>query len=369
MKGRRQPERKGLDERCRNSPGLAASGSLEVLQGKRYSVEVSRISPDKLIRPRRRIEGASAVLLPFSADGSVDYEGFERHLERTFAAGLVPAVNMDTGYVHLIAPATRQEVLRRTQSAACGRRFVAGVFVDDRPGDAWAPDRYWEAVARVLAAGGIPIVFQSFGMAALAEERIADAYRAITADCAEFIFFELGTMFAPFGRIYSLETYSALVEIENCSGGKHSSLSRRKEWDRLALRDRVRPDFRVYSGNDLAIDMVIYGSDYLLGVSTMAPDLFALRDRFWENGDERFHELNDLLQYLGMFAFRAPVPAYRHSAAQLLKLQGWIRCDAPAPGAPARPAADVAVLAEIRTRLDDWRQFRAAEDKEGEVNP
>ena len=35
----------------------------------------------------------------------------------------------------------------------------------------------------------------------------------------------------------------------------------------------VRPDFLVLTGNDLAIDMVMYGSDYLLGLSTFAPDV------------------------------------------------------------------------------------------------
>ena len=36
-------------------------------------------------------------------------------------------------------------------------------------------------------------------------------------------------------------------------------------------------EFRVYAGNDLAIDMVAYGSDYLLGLSTLAPNAFAER--------------------------------------------------------------------------------------------
>jgi len=315
----------------------------------------SRVEPAKLIRPRRKIDGVSAILLPFSEGGTVDYEGFEQHVIRTLEAGLVPAVNMDTGYVNLIPRSTRQEVLRRTKIVTQGRRFVAGVFIDDRPGDAWAPDAYRAEIAQVLEQGGTPVIIQSFGCASFSEERIADAYQAITADCPEFILFELGTMFAPFGRIYSLATYEALMKLPNCSGAKHSSLSRRQEWERLALRDRLRPDFRVYTGNDLAIDMVMYGSDYLLGVSTMAPDLFSMRDRFWEQGDPRFYELNDLLQYLGMFTFREPVPAYKHNAAQLLKLQGWIRSDATAPGALARPSSDVAVLQEILARLDRWR--------------
>src|SRR5438874_10401535 len=126
-------------------------------------------------------------------------------------------------------------------------------------------------------------------------------------------------MFAPFGKIYPIETYGGLLGVKACLGAKHSSLSRELEWNRLALRDEVRPDFRVYTGNDLAIDMVMYGSDYLLGLSTFAPDAFARRDAMWESGDPAFHELNDVLQYLGRFSFRAPTPAYRHDAAMFLE--------------------------------------------------
>jgi hypothetical protein len=107
----------------------------------------------------------------------------------------------------------------------------------------------------------------------------------------------------------------------------------------------------VYTGNDLAIDMVMYGSDYLLGLSTFAPDLFAERDRMWRNGDPGFYELNDTLQYLGQFAFRPPVPGYRHNAAMFLELRGWAATDITPPGAPRRPDSDRAVLADIAARL------------------
>ena len=106
------------------------------------------------------------------------------------------------------------------------------------------------------------------------------------------------------------------------------------------------------TGNDLAIDMVMYGSDYLLGLSTFAPDLFARRDALWEAGDPGFYELNDLLQYLGFFAFRPPVPAYKHSAAQFLKLRGWIGSDEPHPHGLRRPESDVEVLRDIVGRID-----------------
>ena len=121
-------------------------------------------------------------------------------------------------------------------------------------------------------------------------------------------------------------------------GAKHSSLEREPEWERLRLRDEMRPDFRVLTGNDLAIDMVMYGSDYLLGLSTFAPDLFAERDRLWAAGDPAFYELNDALQHLGNIAFRPPVPAYRHAAAHVPELRGWIASDAtPHRRAPCRP--------------------------------
>jgi dihydrodipicolinate synthase/N-acetylneuraminate lyase len=86
-------------------------------------------------------------------------------------------------------------------------------------------------------------------------------------------------MFAPFGTVYSLELFERLLQIPGLLGIKHSSLDRAQEWQRLDLRDRLRPDFKVYTGNDLAIDMVVYGSDYLLGLSSFAPEAFALRDR------------------------------------------------------------------------------------------
>ena len=312
--------------------------------------------PARMVCSKRRITGMSAVLLPFDEHGQVDWAGFEGHLLRTLAAGLVPAVNMDTGYVNLISREVQIEALSRTRRLAADAHYVAGAFVADRPGDRFDPDACRSVIADILRHDGVPVIMQSHGLSSLPEAEIINAYRAITADAPEFIAFELGTVFAPFGRIYELSTYEQLMQLDKCIGAKHSSLSRELEWQRLLLRDRVRPGFKVLTGNDLAIDMVMYGSDYLLGLSTMAPDLFALRDRLWEQGDPRFYELNDLLQYLGMFTFRPPVPAYKHSAAQILKLQGWIIDDATAPGSLRRPAEDVLILKEITARMDQWRK-------------
>jgi dihydrodipicolinate synthase/N-acetylneuraminate lyase len=304
------------------------------------------------LRPRRHIEGISAILLPFTSAGLVDWLAFDAHVLRTADAGLVPAVNMDTGFANLLSFEERNDVLDRTRRVLQGRPFVAGAFVGDQAGARFYFDQYAKAIEAILARGGTPVIFQSFGLTQQPDEKIIASYQQIGGLCDRFIGFELGTMFAPFGKIYSLDVYEHLLAIPQCIGAKHSSLRRDLEWQRLALRDRIRPDFKVYTGNDLAIDMVMYGSDYLLGLSTMAPDAFAIRDRCWEVGDNRFFAINDILQYLGFLAFRQPVPAYKHSAAMFLKLRKWIDCDETHPQSPRRPESDREILAGIVNQLE-----------------
>ncbi len=307
--------------------------------------------PTKLLAPKREIHGISAILLPV-VGGRVDWKSFDNHLERTFSAGLEPAVNMDTGYAHLIKDSTRLEVLKRTEAIAAGRSYIAGVFVSDDPDSKFDQSAYASGMEEIEAAGGKPILFQSYGLITQSDSEIVQSYQELSKHCDAFLFFELAKVFAPFGQIYSLNVYRELMQIPNAIGAKHSSLQRMPEWERLNLRNQVRPDFRVFTGNDLAIDMVMYGSDYLLGLSTFAPDAFALRDAYWKSGDSRFHALNDLLQYLGFYTFRAPTPAYKHSAAMFLKIRGWLNSDETYRGSPTRSHTDIEVLQKIADDLD-----------------
>lgn len=312
---------------------------------------MTQIDPLTMLKPRRKIHGISAVLLPLTSGGELDQPALSAHVARTAAAGLTPAVNMDTGYVHLLDDATRLRVLRIARETLGGGAFVAGAFVSDQPGAAFDGDGYRRQIEMIQEHGGTPVIFQSYGLVRQPPSEIVASYAELARGCDRFIGFELTTDLAPFGAVYDLETYAGLMEIPQCVGAKHSSFHREPEWERLALRDQKRPDFTVYTGNDFAIDMVMYGSDYLLGLSTFAPDLFARRDAYWEAGDPAFYELNDQLQYLGHFAFRAPGPAYKHTAAQFLKLRGWIDCDATHPQSPLRPDSDVEVLREIGRRM------------------
>lgn len=303
------------------------------------------------LRPRRAIEGISAVLLPHGRDGKPDIEAYARLVEATWAAGLTPAVNMDTGYANLLSPAERREILGLVSSLARGRRFVAGAYIEGEDGE---PSRlYRRECSAIGCAGGTPILFPCRAIKSLDAGALVGVFQAVAGECEEFLGFELGEMFVPFGRIWDLDTYRRMLAIPQLKGAKHSSLSRELEWERLAVRDAERPDFKVYTGNDLAIDMVMWGSDYLLGLSAFHPEAFAARDRMWAAGDGRFHELNDWLQYLGMLAFRAPVPAYKHSCAQFLHLRGRVREPEPHPSNPRRPDSDVALLEPIARRLDE----------------
>ncbi|MEZ6130635.1 MAG: dihydrodipicolinate synthase family protein [Planctomycetaceae bacterium] len=310
--------------------------------------EFTQIPP---IVPRRRITGMSAVLLPFAADHSVDWPAFEAHVERTMAAGLIPAVNMDTGYINLLDDQTQAEVLQRTQRLTAGQRFVAGAFVGDTSGSPLNLDEYFRRMQQIEQSGGTPVIFQSWGLTQQHDDDIVDTYRKISSHCERFVGFELGTVFLPFGKIYSLDVYHELMKIGNCIGAKHSSLEREAEWERLTLRNQVRPDFMVLTGNDLAIDMVMYGSDYLLGLSSYCPDLFGVRDRMWEAGDPAFYQLNDVLQYLGFFGFRKPVAAYKHTCAQLLHLRGMISSSLTHPNGVTRPDSDIPILEALLEQL------------------
>lgn len=301
-------------------------------------------------RPRRKVQGIAAALLPFEADGKIAVESFQNHLCATRRAGLMNAVNMDTGYVNYLSDAEKLDVLRWTRDALGeGVPFVAGAYIEGQSGA--IVDLYRVQIEPIVRAGGIPILFQTARLHGKSPKEKADTYRAICEGYPHVLAFELGKMFAPNGEIFDEETVHRLMDIPAIKGMKHSSLDRLIELERLALRDQRRPDFRIYTGNDLGINMIEYGSDYLLGLATFAPEKFAERDRLWEAGDASYYALSDALQYLGNVAFRAPVPAYKHSAAVFLHLTGRIPTDRAHQKNPPRPAWEPEMLRDCAVRL------------------
>lgn len=304
---------------------------------------------------RRRVQGVSAVLLPYGADGRIDEAGFRRHLRRTLDAGLRAAVNMDTGYGDLLTPEEKGRVLGLAAEIVGGRDwFAAGALpVSQELSLNPLVQEYLNECSVIAKAGGVPVIFPSPGYGRLGEDDLLVLFRQIAARVDRFIAFELGQMFNPNGRMFSEKVLAGLMDLPQCCGLKHSSLDRAAEIERLQLRDRRRPDFVIYTGNDLAADMVEYGSDYLLGLSTFSPELFAARDAAWEENDSHYLELRDMIQYLGWIGFRRPVPAYKHSAAIFLKLTGGLESDEPHPRAPRREAWDHPLLADAAKRMEE----------------
>jgi len=297
----------------------------------------------------RRVHGIAAALLPYRGD-DVDWEGFEAHVARTREAGLDVAVNMDTGFGDLLDPGQREAVLDVTRRVlGDGVPFYAGAYASADDGTAAA---YADALAAIAARGARPVIVQCRAMHAMAPAGKAALYAGV-AQRAEggALAFELSPRFAPHGEIWDDETFQRILAIPGLAGAKHSSLDRATELRRLAVRERLRPDFRVYTGNDLAIDLVAYGSDYLLGLATFAPDRFAERDRALAEGDADFLARNDALQHLGNVGFRAPIPAYKHAAAQFLHLTGRLAGDDVHPRAPRRPGSERILLLDCALRL------------------
>ncbi len=239
------------------------------------------------LRPRRKVRGIAAALLPFNADGKIAVEAFQKHLRATHDVGLFNAVNMDTGYVNYLTEAERLQVLQWSREAlGSGVTFIAGAYIEGLEGD--VVSLYRRQMDQIVAHGGTPIIFQTAGLLGQKSHKKINVYSAICRGYQEVLGFELDQVFAPNGEIFDDETVRGLLDIPELKGLKHSSLDRLQELQRLALRDALRPAFRIYTGNDLGINMIEYGSDYLLGLATFAPDKFAERDLLWETGDPTY---------------------------------------------------------------------------------
>jgi 4-hydroxy-tetrahydrodipicolinate synthase len=257
---------------------------------------------------------------------------------------------MDTGYVNFLSDAEKMCILQWTREAL-GKDvpFVAGAYIEGQTGR--VAELYRKQMDAIVGFGGTPILFQTSQLQGKSAKEKAEIYQESCRGYPGVLAFELGQMFAPGGEILDSETIRRFMEIPEILGIKHSSLDRLVELERLALRDVHRPGFHIYSGNDLGINMIEYGSDYLLGLATLAPEKFRERDLLWETADPRYFALSDSLQHLGNVAFRDPVPAYKHSAAIFLHLTGRIPSNRTHPKNPQRPIWEVELIRDCMRRL------------------
>src|SRR3954467_2256609 len=112
----------------------------------------------KAKKARRKGHGIAAALLPYKEDGTIAVEAFQQHLIATHRAGLMNAVNMDTGYVNFLSATEKKNVLRWT-SEALGSNvpFIAGAFIENEAGD--PVHLYRQEMDAIANLGGTPILF------------------------------------------------------------------------------------------------------------------------------------------------------------------------------------------------------------------
>ena len=107
---------------------LAAFGQSPTPQTSANPVKIEALIERRKLR--RKVHGMAAALMPFEADGQVAVEAFQNHLLVTHHAGLMNAVNMDTGYVNYLSETEKRDVLRWTREAlGKGVPFVSGAYI------------------------------------------------------------------------------------------------------------------------------------------------------------------------------------------------------------------------------------------------
>src|SRR5690348_2673518 len=174
-------------------------------------------------KPGRKVRGIAAVLLPYAENGKVAVDAFQRHLLATHRAGLMNAVNMDTGYVNYLSDDEQLDVLRwTTETLGKNTPFIAGVYIEGRAGDVVALyRRQMEVIANL---GGIPILFQASGPHVNSSAEKFAVSREACRGFAHVLCSNLGRMFAPIGEIFDEGTAPGLTETPETRGMKPPSL-------------------------------------------------------------------------------------------------------------------------------------------------
>src|SRR5262249_34852004 len=152
-------------------------------------------------------------------------------------AGLMNAVNMDTGYINYLSEDEKKNVLRWAREALGGNgSFVAGAYIENQHGD--VVSLYRRQLDLIASADAIPILFQTARLHQHPAKEKARVYREVCRGFQHVLAFELGRIFAPNGEMFDEETIRYLLDIPELKGMKHSSLDRLIELERLALRDK-----------------------------------------------------------------------------------------------------------------------------------
>lgn len=314
---------------------------------------------------KREPQGYAATPVPFDASGAPDWRGFEQILRRVHDAGLRPAVNVLVGHVEHLDVGQRLHALY-TANRLLGHDFAAGVHLADSPGEPFSVSAYRRQLGVVAERCAMPILLPTWGLAALDADQWQQAHLDLSQDVDQFLASQTSPALDRRGRLDSDDTFVALLRNKRCAGIVHTELARNLLFDRVERRNRLRPDFGVYSANERALDMVAYGCDYVSVTAAVAPSQVARRDRLWASGDRDFHQANDELQAIGSVLAREPHSGVAHGTLLALAELRVIDHAGVPPGAQRRPNAEAEVLLAL---LETLPEITANPDPKAETPP
>ncbi len=222
----------------------------------------------------RPILGMSAVLLPFTADGAVDWPGFEAHVARTRRGR--PRPRGQHGHRATCSSSiadTRARVLGPRPPRAAPPAFVAGAFVADDPGAAFDLDAYLRRDGRDRRvgrhAGDLPV---ARAQRARPTTTWVGAHAALGRRVDRFIGFELGPMFVPYGRIVLPRRVPSAARSAAAASAPSTRRCRGRPSGTASRCATVCvPTSTCSPATTSPSTWSCYGSDYLLGLSTFAP--------------------------------------------------------------------------------------------------
>ncbi len=284
---------------------------------------------------------------------AIDWDATIAYRQRLWRMGLGVAEAMDTAQrgMGLDWP-TSLELIRRSLDAA---RDVPGALVASGCGtDHLAPDAatnidgvigaYEEQMAAIERLGGRLIVMASRALARVAQkpsdyERVYD--RVLRQAREPVILHWLGDMFDPALKGYwghddvdaAMETALAVIgaNLSKVDGIKISLLDKDKE---IAMRRRLPPGVRMYTGDDFNYAELIAGddvgsapthrhSDALLGIfDAIAPAASAALSELAAGRTARFHEILAPTVPLSRHVFQAPTRFYKTGVVFMAWLNG-----------------------------------------------
>ncbi len=294
---------------------------------------------------REQLSGVlTALVTPFQADGSVDFDAFAALVETQLAAGVAGLVPVGTtGEAATLSETERTEIIRLTVEITAGRAFVLAGTGSNRTETAVA----WSQKAQSLGAHGCLVVTPYYNKPS--QRGLVHYFDAI----AEKVDIPLVLYSVP-GRCgveIAPQTAAALrQQHENVIGIKEAGGSVERV---TQLRKACGENFIILSGDDgLTLPFLATGAIGVISVvSNVAPELMVALDNAWQRRDiERAMVLHGRVHDLAeaLFVDSNPVPA-KAALALMKSMRQTVR-------SPLVPL-DAEAASFVAERLAEYQQY------------